>query len=193
MLTNTIELIYGGTGSKQHVRRLANIAQRNTGWGEGHERRAATRDEAEQQVIRAELVGELRDRAGTPFATIGGDGVSTTKGPEVTGCGHLRIGRADDDPVRDSRAENLARRPRHGGRRLAYGNNVNGIGAWEGLGMLFEHLRDQTGGIHRTDRRVETRSCVLAKPTAASLHPCRAIRRAALSGGRAAHVRPDSK
>ncbi len=39
----------------------------------------------------------------------------------------------------------------------------------DGPGMLFERVRDQTGGIHRRDRRVETRSGVLAKPTAASV------------------------
>ena len=177
MLTYAIEFIYGDTGSEQNVGRLADIAQRNTGWGESHERRAATRDEAEQKVTHAELVDDLSDRPGSTFATLAGDGVSTTKGPKVTGRAHLRIGRGDDHSARNSRAENLARCPRHGRRRLAYGNDVNRIGAWEGLGMLFEHLRDQTGGIHRTDRRVETRSGVLAKPTAATLHRCRAIRR----------------
>ena len=47
---------------------------------------------------------------------------------------------------------------------------MNGIGVREGLGMPFEKLRDQAGGIHRVDGCVEARSCVLAKPPATLIH-----------------------
>ena len=126
----------------------------------------ATRDEAEQEVVCVERVDELGDRAGTPFAAIGGDRVSTTKSAEVAQIVHLRTGRSDDHSTHDSRSENLARRPCHGPRRFAHRDDMNGIGARDGPGMLFERVRDQTGGIHCRDRCVETRSCVLTKPTA---------------------------
>ncbi|HAT17350.1 MAG TPA: hypothetical protein DCS76_06125 [Gemmatimonadetes bacterium] len=115
------------------------------------------------------MVDELGDRLGTPLAAIGGDRVSTTKGAEVAQAAHLCIRRCDDHSGRDPRSKNLADRPCHGRSGFADGDDMNRIGARDGLGMLFKYVRDQTGGIHRGDCGVETCPCILAQATTVSI------------------------